>query len=64
MPRLRCLVVAPLLLTSLVLSGCASTERAVREMAAGSCQVECADAHEDSLYDEQRCLDRCQPPEE
>ncbi len=41
----------------LVGSGCASTEKALHEASAGTCEAKCRAEHEDSLYDENRCIE-------
>lgn len=46
------------------LAACATTQRDIEALADGSCQSDCAKAHEDSLYDEDRCRERCEPPRE
>lgn len=46
----------------LAITGCASTQKGIEEMAKGSCQAECKEQHPDSLYDENRCLEQCEPP--
>jgi hypothetical protein len=53
-----------LLLAHLALvSSCGSGQRAAKAMAEGSCQSECEDRHPDSLYDRNKCLEDCEPPQ-
>jgi hypothetical protein len=52
------------LLTQLV--ACAAAQRLddrVTEELKDTCQGQCHREHRDSLYDENRCLDRCRGPE-
>jgi hypothetical protein len=45
--------------------GCsASTRATMRQLSEGTCQRQCVDDHPDSLYDQNRCLDDCEPPED
>jgi hypothetical protein len=45
-----------------IFAGCGSTQRATKELAAGSCQADCEEQHPDSLYDRNRCRESCEPP--
>lgn len=55
--------IALAVLTSLVAASCGSTRAALKEMTRDSCEARCAEAHDDSLYDENRCREDCEPPE-
>jgi hypothetical protein len=54
-----------LMLLAILALGCgASTRATMRQVSEGACQRQCVDDHPDSLYDQNRCLDDCAPPED
>jgi hypothetical protein len=57
---------AVLLLLAVVFTlGCgASTRATMRQLSEGTCQRQCVDENPDSLYDQNRCLDDCNPSED
>lgn len=48
----------------LAVAACGSTRAAMKSLSAGTCEARCAEEHEDSLYDENRCRDHCEPPKQ